>query len=477
MTQPPEPGDAPGDARRNAEANQQWGGRFAAGPSVVMQEINASIGFDKRLWRQDIQGSLAHAAMLEKVGVISAQDAHAIHGGLEAIAHEIASGAFPFSEALEDIHMNIEARLADRIGEAGKRLHTGRSRNDQVATDFRLWVREAIDGLTAQLTDLMQALAHRAAAHAADPMPGFTHLQTAQPVTFGHHLLAYVEMLHRDRTRLADARRRANECPLGSAALAGTSFPLDRQATAHALGFDRPTANSLDAVSDRDFALEFLAAAAIGAVHLSRLAEEIVIWCSAPFRFIRLSDAFTTGSSIMPQKRNPDAAELVRAKTGRVTGALVGLLTVMKGLPLAYAKDMQEDKEGVFDAAEAWALSLAATAGMVRDMTPDTQRMRQFAGSGFATATDLADWLVRVPKLPFRTAHHVTGRLVALAEAKGVELPDLTLADMQSVEPAITQDISSVLTVDASVASRTSYGGTAPANVAAQAARWLKTLA
>jgi argininosuccinate lyase len=473
VTQPPEPGDA----LRNAEANQQWGGRFAAGPSVVMQEINASIGFDKRLWRQDIQGSLAHAAMLAKVGVISVQDAHAIHGGLEAIAHEIASGAFPFSEALEDIHMNIEARLAERIGEAGKRLHTGRSRNDQVATDFRLWVREAIDGLAAQLTDLMHALAQRAAAHAADPMPGFTHLQTAQPVTFGHHLLAYVEMLHRDRTRLADARRRANECPLGSAALAGTSFPLDRQATAHALGFDRPTANSLDAVSDRDFALEFLAAAAIGAVHLSRLAEEIVIWCSAPFRFIRLSDAFTTGSSIMPQKRNPDAAELVRAKTGRVTGALVGLLTVMKGLPLAYAKDMQEDKEGVFDAAEAWALSLAATAGMVRDMTPDTQRMRQFAGSGFATATDLADWLVRVPKLPFRTAHHVTGRLVALAEAKGVELPDLTLADMQSVEPAITQDISSVLTVDASVASRTSYGGTAPANVAAQAARWLKTLA
>ena len=477
MTQPPDPRDAPGNPLRNAEANQQWGGRFAAGPSVVMQEINASIGFDKRLWRQDIQGSLAHAAMLAKVGVISAQDAQAIHGGLEAIAHEIASGAFPFSEALEDIHMNIEARLADRIGEAGKRLHTGRSRNDQVATDFRLWVREAIDGLTAQLTDLMQALAQRAAAHAADPMPGFTHLQTAQPVTFGHHLLAYVEMLSRDRGRLADARRRANECPLGSAALAGTSFPLDRDATARTLGFDRPTANSLDAVSDRDFALEFLAAAAISAVHLSRLAEEIVIWCSAPFRFIRLSDAFTTGSSIMPQKRNPDAAELVRAKTGRVTGALVGLLTVMKGLPLAYAKDMQEDKEGVFDAAEAWALSLAATAGMVRDMTPDTQRMRQFAGSGFATATDLADWLVRVPKLPFRTAHHVTGRLVALAEAKGIELPDLTLAEMQSVEPAITQDVFSVLTVDASVASRTSYGGTAPANVTAQAARWLKALA
>jgi argininosuccinate lyase len=463
--------------QRNAEANQQWGGRFAAGPSVVMQEINASIGFDKKLWRQDIQGSLAHAAMLAKVGVITTEDEQAIRHGLEAIAHEIATGAFPFSAALEDIHMNIEARLVERIGEAGKRLHTGRSRNDQVATDFRLWVREAIDGLGAQVTDLMRALAERAAQHAADPMPGFTHLQTAQPVTFGHHLLAYVEMLERDRGRLADCRRRGNECPLGSAALAGTSFPLDREATALALGFDRPTANSLDAVSDRDFALEFLAAAAIGAVHLSRLAEEIVIWCSAPYGFIRLSDAFTTGSSIMPQKRNPDAAELVRAKTGRVTGALVGLLTVMKGLPLAYAKDMQEDKEGVFAAAEAWALSLAAIAGMVRDMTPDTARMRAFAGAGFATATDLADWLVRVPKLPFRAAHHVTGRLVALAEAKGVELSGLTLAEMQSVEPGITHDVFSVLTVAASVASRTSYGGTAPANVAAQAARWLQALA
>ncbi len=467
---------APHNARRNAEANQQWGGRFAAGPSVVMQEINASIGFDRKLWRQDIQGSLAHAAMLAKVGVIGVEDERAIRGGLEAIAHEIATGVFPFSEALEDIHMNIEARLAERIGEAGKRLHTGRSRNDQVATDFRLWVREAIDGLGVQVTDVMRALAERAARHAADPMPGFTHLQTAQPVTFGHHMLAYVEMLERDRGRLADCRRRGNECPLGSAALAGTSFPLDRQATARALGFDRPTANSLDAVSDRDFALEFLSAAAISAVHLSRLAEEIVIWCSAPYRFIRLSDAFTTGSSIMPQKRNPDAAELVRAKTGRVTGALVGLLTVMKGLPLAYAKDMQEDKQGVFDAAEAWALSLAATAGMVRDMTPDTARMREFAGSGFATATDLADWLVRVLKLPFRGAHHATGRLVALAEAKGVDLSDLTLAEMQSVEPGITQDVFSVLTVEASVASRTSYGGTAPANVAAQAARWLEAL-
>src|SRR5271166_2475940 len=442
-----------------------------------MQEINASIGFDQKLWRQDIQGSLAHAAMLAKVGVLSAQDEHAIASGLEAIAAEIEAGTFAFDVALEDVHMNIEARLTERIGEAGKRLHTGRSRNDQVATDFRLWVRDAIDGLDAQLADLMRAFVDKAAAYAADPMPGFTHLQTAQPVTFGHHMLAYVEMLARDRGRLADCRRRLNECPLGSAALAGTSFPIDRAMTAEALGFDRPTANSLDAVSDRDFALEFLGAAAISAMHLSRFAEEIVIWCSAPWRFIRLSDAFTTGSSIMPQKRNPDAAELVRAKTGRITGALVALLTVMKGLPLAYAKDMQEDKEPVFDAAEAWALSLATTAGMVRDMAPDVARMRSFAGSGFATATDLADWLVRVLRLPFRSAHHVTGRLVALAEARGVDLAELSLTDMQSVEPGISENVFSVLTVEASVASRVSYGGTAPANVAEQAARWLAVLA
>ncbi len=460
----------------NAPANQQWGGRFAGGPSAIMQEINASIGFDQKLWRQDIRGSLAHAAMLAKVGVINAEDEQAIRTGLAAIAAEIEAGRFPFDVALEDIHMNIEARLTDRIGDAGRRLHTARSRNDQVATDFRLWVRDAIDGLSAQLADVMRALADRAAAHAADPMPGFTHLQTAQPVTFGHHLLAYVEMLSRDRGRLADCRRRLNECPLGSAALAGTSFPIDRAMTAAALAFDRPTANSLDAVSDRDFALEFLAAAAISAMHLSRFAEEIVTWCSAPFRFIRLSDAFTTGSSIMPQKRNPDAAELVRAKTGRVTGSLIALLTVMKGLPLAYAKDMQEDKQPVFEAAEAWALSLAATAGMVRDLTPDTARMREFAGSGFSTATDLADWLVRVLKLPFRNAHHITGRLVALAEGRGVTLSDLSLADMQGVEPRITQDVFSVLSVDASVASRTCFGGTAPANVAREAARWLETL-
>jgi argininosuccinate lyase len=442
-----------------------------------MQDINASIGFDRKLWRQDIRGSLAHAAMLARIGLISGEDERAIKAGLDTIAAEIEAGRFRFDAELEDIHMNIEARLTERIGEAGKRLHTGRSRNDQVATDFRLWVRDAIDGLTAQLTDLMRVLAERAATYAADPMPGFTHLQTAQPVTFGHHLLAYVEMLDRDRGRLADCRRRLNVSPLGAAALAGTSFPIDRQATAVALGFDRPAANSLDAVSDRDFALEFLSAAAISAMHLSRFAEEIVIWCSAPYRFIRLSDAFTTGSSIMPQKRNPDAAELVRAKTGRVTGALVGLLTVMKGLPLAYAKDMQEDKEPVFDAAEAWTLCLAAMAGMARDMTPDTARMRVFAGSGFATATDLADWLVRVMKLPFRSAHHVTGRLVALAEARGVDLAGLSLAEMQSVEPGITADVFTVLTVEASVASRTSYGGTAPANVAREAAAWLEALA
>ena len=465
------------DTRRDPAANVQWGGRFAAGPSSIMHEINASIGFDRKLWRQDIRGSLAHAAMLAKIGLLTADDAGAIETGLAAIAQEIEAGRFPFDAALEDIHMNIEARLTERIGDAGRRLHTARSRNDQVATDFRLWVRDAIDGLSAQIADVMRALAGRAAAHAADPMPGFTHLQTAQPVTFGHHLLAYVAMLDRDRGRLADCRRRLNECPLGAAALAGTSFPIDRAMTAQALGFDRPAGNSLDAVSDRDFALEFLSAAAISAMHLSRFAEEIIIWCSAPFRFVRLSDAFTTGSSIMPQKRNPDAAELVRAKTGRVTGALVALLTVMKGLPLAYAKDMQEDKEPVFDAADAWALSLAAVAGMVRDLQADTARMNEMAGAAFATATDLADWLVRVLHLPFRNAHHVTGRLMAAAEAKGADLAGLTLAEMQTVEPRITGDVFSVLTVAASVASRSSFGGTAPANVAAEAARWLDALA
>ncbi|GAB0119165.1 argininosuccinate lyase [Acidisoma sp. 7E03] len=457
-------------------ANVQWGGRFAGGPAQIMSDINASIGFDQRMWRQDIAGSRAHAAMLVHAGVLTPADEAAIAEGLEAIGGEIAAGRFPFETALEDIHMNIEARLTDRIGDAGRRLHTGRSRNDQVATDFKLWVRDAIDGLSAQITATMRALVERAAEHAADPMPGFTHLQTAQPVTFGHHLMAYVEMLGRDRARLADCRARLNECPLGAAALAGTSFPIDRHMTAAALGFDRPTANSLDSVSDRDFALEFLSAAAICATHLSRFAEEIVIWCSAPFRFVRLSDAFTTGSSIMPQKRNPDAAELVRAKTGRIAGSLIALLTVMKGLPLAYCKDMQEDKEPVFEAADALALSLAATEGMVRDLMPELGRMAAAAGQGFATATDLADWLVRALKLPFRQAHHVTGKLVALAESREVDLADLDLATMQSVEPGITEDVYSVLTVAASVASRRSYGGTAPENVAAQAARWRDVL-
>ncbi len=462
---------------QGAGANAQWGGRFAGGPAGIMQRINASIGFDAKLWRQDILGSRAHAAMLAHTGIISGADAAAIDGGLREIETEIAAGRFDFTEALEDIHMNIEARLAERIGDAGRRLHTARSRNDQVATDFRLWVRDAIDGLDAQLADLMRALAGRAAEHAADPMPGFTHLQTAQPVTFGHHMLAYVEMFGRDRGRLRDCRARLNVCPLGAAALAGTSFPIDREMTAAALGFDGPAANSLDAVSDRDFALEFLAAASICAVHVSRFAEEMVIWCSAPFGFVRLSDAFTTGSSIMPQKRNPDAAELARAKSGRIFGALLALLTVMKGLPLAYAKDMQEDKEPVFDATEALALSLAATAGMVRDLQPDVGRMREAAGAAYSTATDLADWLVRVLNLPFRSAHHVTGRLVARAEARGVGLAELSLAEMQAEEAGITEDVFGVLSVEASVASRVSYGGTAPARVAAQAARWLAALA
>ncbi len=441
-----------------------------------MQAINVSIGFDRKLWRQDVAGSRAHAAMLGAVGILSAADVAAIDDGLARIAGEIAAGEFMFSDALEDIHTNIEARLTELAGDAARRLHTARSRNDQVATDFKLFVRDAIDGVLAQVSDLMRALAERAADNAATVMPGFTHLQTAQPVTFGHHLLAYVEMLARDAGRLRDARGRLNQCPLGAAALAGTSFPIDRRMTASALGFDGPTANSLDSVSDRDFALEFLAAVSILAMHLSRFAEEIIIWCSAPYRLIALSDAFTTGSSIMPQKRNPDAAELTRAKTGRVFGALLGLLTVMKGLPMAYAKDMQEDKEPVFDAIEAITLCLAATAGMVRDMSVDVDRMKALAGSGFSTATDLADWLVRVLNMPFRNAHHVTGRLVALAEGRGADLAGLTLAEMQAIEPRMTQDVFGVLTVEASVNSRTSFGGTAPANVAAAAAKWLEVL-
>ena len=457
--------------------NLQWGGRFAAGPAAVMQEINASIAFDQRLWRQDIQGSLAHAAMLAHVGIISAADEVAIREGLEAIAVEIEEGRFVFDPGLEDIHTNIEARLIARIGEAGRRLHTARSRNDQVATDLRLWLREAIDGLDRQVVVLMQALADRALEHAALPIPGFTHLQSAQPVTFGHHLLAYVEMFARDRGRLADCRCRLNECPLGAAALAGTAFPIDRAMTSAALGFARPCANSLDAVSDRDFALEFLAAAALVASHLSRLAEEIVLWASPAFRFIQLSDAFTTGSSIMPQKRNPDAAELVRAKTGRIGGAFLALLTVLKGLPLAYGKDLQEDKEPVFDAAAALALSLAAMAGMVRDLVPDDARMAAMAGAGFSTATDLADWLVRMLGMPFRTAHHVTGRLVAKAEARGIALAELPLSEMQAEEPRISEAVYGVLTVASSVASRDSEGGTAPARVAQAAEKWRRALA
>ncbi len=442
-----------------------------------MQAINLSLGFDRKLWRQDVAGSRAHAAMLGACGILGAADVAAIDSGLQQVAGEIEAGTFVFQDALEDIHTAIEVRLTELAGDPARRLHTARSRNDQVATDFRLFVRDAADAILRQVTDLMRALAGRAGEHAATVMPGFTHLQTAQPVTFGHHLLAYVEMLSRDAGRVRDARARLNECPLGAAALAGTSFPIDRHMTAATLGFDRPTANSLDSVSDRDFALEFLSALAIMAMHLSRFAEEIIIWCSAPYRLIALSDAFTTGSSIMPQKRNPDAAELTRAKSGRIFGALLGLLTVMKGLPMAYAKDMQEDKEPVFDAVDAITLCLAATAGMVRDMVVNTERMHALAGSGFSTATDLADWLVRVLKMPFRDAHHITGRIVALAEQKGVDLAELGLADMQFVEPRITAQIFDVLTVEASVASRVSYGGTAPANVAAAAQKWLEALA
>jgi argininosuccinate lyase len=442
-----------------------------------MEEINASIGFDKALWRQDIQGSKAHVAMLAQQGIVTQADAKAITDGLNQVAAEIGKGDFTFSRSLEDIHMNVESRLAKLIGAAAGRLHTARSRNDQVATDMRLYVRDTVDALDAQLADLQQALAEKALEHADAVMPGFTHLQSAQPVTFGHHLMAYVEMLGRDRSRVLDARRRMNECPLGAAALAGTSFPIDREATAKALGFDRPTANSLDSVSDRDFALESLSAASICAMHLSRFAEEIVIWTTPQFALVNLSDAFTTGSSIMPQKRNPDAAELVRAKSGRIIGALTGLLIVMKGLPLSYAKDMQEDKEGVFDALSSLSLCIAAMAGMVRDMVPNTQTMKKAAGSGYATATDLADWLVRTLKMPFRDAHHVTGKIVGLAAAQKKDLEKLSLAEMQSVDPRITEAVFDVLGVTKSVKSRTSYGGTAPSNVKTQAKRWLKQLA
>ena len=453
-----------------------WGGRFASGPGAIMEEINASIDFDRHLYRQDIAASKAHADMLAKQGIITADDAKKIAHGLDTILSEIEAGKFSFKRALEDIHMNVESRLSELIGEPAGRLHTARSRNDQVATDFRLWMRDTVDALDLALAAFQRALADKALEHAGTVMPGLTHLQTAQPVTFGHHLLAYVEMAARDRGRFADARKRLNESPLGAAALAGTSFPIDREMTAKALRFDRPMANSLDAVSDRDFALETLAAASIASVHLSRLAEEIVIWTSPLTGLMRLSDKFTTGSSIMPQKRNPDAAELVRAKTGRVIGALNGLLIVMKGLPLAYAKDMQEDKEGAMDALSALSLSIAAMAGMIADMEPDAARMKKAAGEGYATATDLADWLVRSLNIPFREAHHITGRIVAKAAETGVALHRLPLAAMREIEPRIGEDVFSVLSVDRSVKSRVSFGGTAPKNVRAQAKKWLRKL-
>jgi argininosuccinate lyase len=457
-------------------SNKMWGGRFASGPGAIMEEINASIDFDKALYRQDIAASKAHAEMLAKQGIITAEDAKRIAYGLDTILSEIADGKFSFKRALEDIHMNVEGRLSELIGEPAGRLHTARSRNDQVATDFRLWMRDTIDALDAALAGFQRALADKAFAHAGTVMPGLTHMQTAQPVTFGHHLLAYVEMAARDRGRFADARKRLNESPLGAGALAGTSFALDRNMTAKALGFDRPAANSLDAVSDRDFAMETLAAASIAAIHMSRLAEEIVIWTSPLTGLAKLSDKFTTGSSMMPQKRNPDAAELVRAKTGRVIGALAALMVVMKGLPLAYAKDMQEDKEGAMDALAALSLSIAAMTGMVSDLAPDTSRMRKAAADGYATATDLADWIVRTLKIPFRDAHNLTGRIVAKAAEVGVPLHRLPLATMREVEPRISEDVFSVLSIDRSVKSRTSFGGTAPKNVRAQARKWQRKL-
>jgi argininosuccinate lyase len=457
-------------------SNKMWGGRFTRSPDAIMQDINASIDVDRHLFRQDIAASKAHAAMLAEQGIITAQDARQIAHGLDTILSEIERGTFEFKHSLEDIHMNVESRLAELIGPAAGRLHVARSRNDQVATDFRLWIRDAVDSIDEALAGYQTALAEKALTHAATVMPGFTHLQTAQPVTFGHHLLAYVEMAERDRGRFRDARRRLNQSPLGAAALAGTAFPVDRAATAKTLGFDAAMANSIDAVSDRDFALETLSAAAITAMHLSRFAEEIVMWCSPLLGLITLSDGFTTGSSIMPQKRNPDAAELVRAKTGRIIGALDALLIVMKGLPLAYQKDLQEDKEGAMAAFSELMLSLAAMTGMVRDMTPHVERMRAAAGEGYSTATDLADWLVRELDMPFRAAHHVTGRIVAQAAAEKVPLDRLPLAAMQAIEPRVTEDVFRVLSVESSVQSRVSHGGTAPDNVRREANRWLKTL-
>ena len=447
--------------------NQMWGGRFNAGPDGLMEEINASIGFDKRLYAQDIEGSRAHCAMLVAQGIVSADDGAAIQDGLDAIEAEIEGGDFIFDAGLEDIHMNIEARLTALIGEAAGRLHTARSRNDQIATDIRLWLRDEIDRLDEQLTALQAALIDQAERHAGSVMPGFTHLQAAQPVTFGHHMMAYVEMFARDRGRLKDCRKRLNECPLGAAALAGTSFPIDRAMTAKALGFDRPTANSMDSVADRDFIVEFLGAASLGAVHLSRLAEEMVIWGSAQFGFVTMPDSFSTGSSIMPQKRNPDAAELVRGKTGRIIGAQTALMVMLKGLMLTFAKDMQEDKEPLFDATDNYSLCLRAMTGMVATMTVNVAAMRAATDAGFITATDLADWLVRIAGLPFRQAHHAVGRIVHLAEESGVGLAELPLAAMAEIEPAIDERVFEVLTVERSVASRVSHGGTAPEQVRA----------
>ena len=467
---PSKPQDTP------SQGQSLWGGRFSAKPADIMQAINVSIGVDKRLWAQDLAGSRAHCRMLAKQGIVSAADAEAILGGLDVIEGEIRDGTFPFRDAYEDIHMNVEARLSELIGEPSGRLHTARSRNDQVATDFRLWVRDACDRTVAQLKDLQTALLDRAEQHADDLMPGFTHLQTAQPVTFGHHLMAYVEMFGRDASRFNDARTRMNENPLGAAALAGSPFPIDRHMTAEALGFDRPMANSLDAVSDRDFALESLAAASIAAGHLSRLAEEIVVWMTPMFGFAALPDDLTTGSSIMPQKRNPDAAELVRAKTGRIMGSLVALSTVMKGLPLAYSKDMQEDKPPVFEAFDALDLALTAMTAMVAAIIPNTEKMAAAAGAGFSTATDLADWLVRELNLPFRQAHHVTGAAVKRAEALGVGLGDLPLEELQALDAGITEGVYKVLTPEASCASRQSFGGTAPEQVRARIADWRSRL-
>ena len=457
-------------------SNEMWGGRFAAGPSAIMEEINASIGFDKKLYAQDISGSIAHSQMLAHQGIIAKDDQQKIEAGLQQVLSEIVNGSFEFSRAREDIHMNVEARLAEIIGPVAGRLHTARSRNDQVALDFRLWVKQEAGKCAASLKALISTLLAKAEIHAASVMPGFTHLQSAQPVTFGHHLMAYVEMFGRDLSRFRDAIERMDESPIGAAALAGTGFPIDRHMTAKALGFREPTRNSIDTVADRDYALEFLAASSICAIHLSRFAEEIVIWSTPQFNFVRLSDSFSTGSSIMPQKKNPDAAELVRAKTGRINGHLIGLLTVMKGLPLAYSKDMQEDKEAVFDAAETLELCLAAMTGMIGDMTINTAQMKTAAGSGFSIATDLADWLVRELNMPFREAHHVTGRAVALAESKKCGLEKLSLADLQSINPGITMEVFSVLSVDKSVRSRTSFGGTAPAQVKKQIAYWKKRI-